>query len=323
MRKLSWAFLLFLITLFSGCSKEKHILVQGYIEGQFIYLSSSMSGILKSLAIYRGNRVSVNQKLFVLDQEPEQSGLNQAEANLESAKENYVNLVLGQRQTILEGIIAQRQQAKADLIYAKQTVTRYKELFQQGAISKDQLDQAISDYRAKSQLVDQYEANLGEAKLGARDHVILAQQASVTAQKADIEKYAWQLQQKTVYAQNEGQIFDTFYKEGEFVPAGAAVAALLTPDNIKVIFYVPEKLLSILALKKEIIFKCDHCALQHATITYISPQAEYTPPVIYSRESRDKLVYRVECTMAPDVAIQYHPGQPIDVLLDNPSESHA
>ena len=78
---------------------------------------------------------------------------------------------------------------------------------------------------------------------------------------------------------------------------------------------MPEPLLSQLKLGTRIGFQCDGCKTTYATITYISPQAEYTPPVIYSRESRGKLVYRVECKMPSEVAVKFHPGQPVDVFL--------
>ena len=55
-----------------------------------------------------------------------------------------------------------------------------------------------------------------------------------------------------------------------------------------------------------------------ADITYISPQAEYTPPVIYSRETRSKLVYMVEAELGEEDADDLHPGQPVDVSLETP-----
>ncbi len=308
-------FALYTALCLCACSKGKHVTVQGYIEGQFIYLSSSVSGNLEELLIYRGNHVDVNQTLFILDPQPQLAELQQTKAKLAEAKQNLENLIQGQRRTVLEGIIAQRNQAQANLRLAKQTLIRYQQLYNDAAIGKQQLDEAISDYHAKLQLVKQYEANLEEAKLGSRKYLILAQQATVDAAQADVEKLTWELQQKTVKAPKAGQIFDTFYKKGEYVPAGQGVAALLTPDNIKLIFYVPEPFLSQLKLGTKVSFSCDGCKTTQAMIDYVSPQAEYTPPVIYSRQSRAKLVYRVEASMPAKIAVQFHAGQPVDVYL--------
>jgi HlyD family secretion protein len=51
------------------------------------------------------------------------------------------------------------------------------------------------------------------------------------------------------------------------------------------------------------------------TVSYISPHAEYTPPVIYSRESRSKLVLMIEAVFDPSHSSELHPGQPVDVFL--------
>ena len=88
----------------------------------------------------------------------------------------------------------------------------------------------------------------------------------------------------------------------------------MTPDNIRLIFYIPEEHFSQIKLGHEVTFECDGCqTAQKARITYISPQAEYTPPVIYSRESRAKLVYRIEANLPVKSAMNYHPGQPVQV----------
>ena len=303
--------------LLAACSKETNTVVQGYIEGQFIYLSSSLSGDLNNLLIHRGEKVKDHQTLFILDPEPQQSELQQAQSKLVETEQNLENLITSQRKTVIEGIIAQRNQSQAQLVYAKQTLVRYQELYRTHAIGKAQLDEATSDYHAKWQQVQQYEANLSEAKLGSRKHLILAQEAAVEAAQANVKELVWELEQKTLVAPSSGKIFDTFFKVGEYVPAGQPVTALLTPSNIKLIFYIPEPLLSHLKVNSIVSFKCDGCKLTKATVNYISPQAEYTPPVIYSHDVRAKLVYRVEASMPAKVAVQFNSGQPVDVYLSN------
>lgn len=307
--------LLFLTTGFLAACSSDDSTVQGYIDGDLMYMSSNASGVLKMLAIKRGDNVSANQILFNLDPEPEVSQLQSNTAKLSEEKENLENLVLGQRSTVLEGITAQHEQAQADFLYAEQTLARYQQLYGQGAISKDQLDQATSNYKAKQEAVAQYSANLAEAKLGSRQHVISAQQAAVDAAMADVTQTRWQLEQKTISSPKDGEIFDTFYKVGEYVPAGQAVCAVLSPDNIKLLFYISEPRLSQLKLGSQVAFKCDHCSTHYATVNYISPNAEYTPPIIYSQTSRAKLVYRVEATIPPEESVLFHPGQPVDVFL--------
>jgi HlyD family secretion protein len=122
---------------------------------------------------------------------------------------------------------------------------------------------------------------------------------------------AWRQEQKSVAAPVAGLVHDTYFVEGEWVPAGRPVASLLPPGNVKVRFYVPEAALSSMSLKKEIEVRCDGCTPAQARISYISSQAEYTPPVLYSKESRHKLVFLVEARLESS---PLRPGQPVDVL---------
>jgi len=100
------------------------------------------------------------------------------------------------------------------------------------------------------------------------------------------------------------------------VPAGAPVASLLPPENIKVRFYVAETELGAVQVGQQVTLRCDGCpAPIAARIGFISPKAEFTPPVIYSRERRANLVYLIEARPAPADAPRLHPGQPVEVAL--------
>ena len=316
MRNLARLILFFTtLTLLVACSRQETL--QGYLEGEYINLASNYPGTLQQLLIFRGNLVKKGQLLFVLDNEPEASQLAQAKAQLTAAQENLVNLEKGERQTVLSSILAQQQQAQASLELSAKNLTRYRQLLATGSIDKLTVDKAESDYQQDLNRVQQYKANYEEAVLGARTHAIKAQQATVAAAQADVEKYQWQLNQKSVYAPTDGRIFDTYYKVGEFVNSQQPVASLLAPRDIKLVFYIPEPERSRLALDQTVYFTCDGCdGRAEAKINYISPEAEYTPPVIFSRESRQKLVYRVEASLPLDVAKRFYPGQPVDVHVD-------
>jgi HlyD family secretion protein len=109
-------------------------------------------------------------------------------------------------------------------------------------------------------------------------------------------------------------VVDTLYRQGEWVAAGAPVVSLLPPENVKVRFFVPEPRLGAITVGDEVHVRCDACGPDlSAVISYVSPDAEYTPPVIYSREMRAKLVYLVEAEPRQPTALR--PGQPVDVTL--------
>ena len=158
------------------------------------------------------------------------------------------------------------------------------------------------------------QAELETAQLGARADEIQAAEAAVNAAQAQLAQADWRLDQLSQAAPKAGLVVDTLYRPGEWVAAGAPVVQLLPPANVKIRFFVPEPQLGAIAVGDEVQVRCDACAPNlTAVISFISPDAEYTPPVIYSREMRAKLVYLVEARPREPGALR--PGQPVDVTL--------
>lgn len=307
--------LIFFLFSLGGCHQEKNIL-QGYIEGQYSNISSNLSGKLIKLYVVRGQSVDKGQLLFSLDQEPEQSQLNKAMSNLQSEISKLKDISLGERSTVLLSIMAQRDQAQADLELAESNFNRTDQLYQKKVVSKADYDDALAKLKLNQQKVKQFQQNLAEAELGERQYRIIQQNEIVKAAQASLDEAKWRLKQKTVFAPEAGLIFDTFFNDGEEIEANQPVLSLLAPHNIFLIFFIPEPLLSQIALNQDVVFSCDGCAQQFkGKIYFISAQAEYTPPVIFSRESRYKLVYRVEAYLPLEVAKKVHPGQPVDVFI--------
>jgi HlyD family secretion protein len=287
---------------------------QGYIEGEFLYIAAPLAGNLTTLAVQRGTTVKQGTALFTLDPEPETTAVREAQAKLHSAQARLNDLQKGQRPLEIQAILARNKQAEADLELAKLEQTRYETLFRQKVIQKEILDNARATTQRNQARLEEVTAQLQIAQLAAREDLISAAEAEVATAKANLDKQQWWLTQKQVTAPQTGQIVDTFYYEGEWVPAGSPVLSLLPPKRVKVRFFVPELLRATIQMGQPVRLNCDGCAPNLiATINYLAAQAEYTPPVIYSRESRAKLVYLVEATLASEIAVKLHPGQPVDI----------
>ena len=109
---------------------------------------------------------------------------------------------------------------------------------------------------------------------------------------------------------------DVAYRAGEWVPAGAPIATLLPPANIKARFFIPETALGKIRVGQGAVIACDGCAQPiKGRITFIAPEAEYTSPLIYSKENRAALVFMVEAAPEPGQAA-LHPGQPLTVRTE-------
>jgi HlyD family secretion protein len=146
---------------------------------------------------------------------------------------------------------------------------------------------------------------------------VAAAEAEVHAREAALAKAEWALAQKRQAAPKAGFVFDTLYREGEWVAAGRPVVVLLPPDHIKVRSFVSETRVGTIKLGDPVQVSVDGVeGTIQAKVSYISPRAEYTPPVIYSQENREKLVFMIEMLFDQDAARNLHPGQPVDVRFN-------
>lgn len=318
MSLLNKTFVLLLMSMLAltGCFNRQQHTYQGYIEGDLTYVASQVSGTLMKLNVSRGTKVTINQPLFNLEFQPQSDALVQAQASLIEAKANLANLEKGERPSELAAIEAQQSQVLAQLKLAKVTMERYQKLYKKQFIQKQSLDQAISNYNDLRAKLSEVSQNLTTAKLAARSDEIIAAKARVLEAIAQLNQTKWQLNQKTILSPISGIVFDRYYRTGEVVPADHPVLSILQNQNIYLVTYLPEKMLSTIKLRQSIQFTCDGCKKNMtAKISFISPEAEFTPPVIYSEKTTEKLIYRIEAELTPSEMNTLHPGQPIMVIF--------
>jgi len=304
------------ICLLSGCDRTNDHQVQGYVEGEFVYVASALAGSLEALHVQRGAQVAAGEPLFALDDTSEKAARDEAQSRLVQARATLEDLKKGKRPSEIESIKAQLGQAQAALALSQKDLARQEELSRSGASTPQDLDRARSARDQNREKAAQLAADLQTAQLGARTDQIAAAEANVQALEAALATAQWALSQKRQTAPQASLVFDTMYRQGEWVPAGRPVVALLPPSNIKVRAFVPETRVQTLHPGDSVQVVVDGLPEPLAgRISFISPQAEYTPPVIYSRENRGKLVFMIEVTFDPKVAAPLHPGQPVDVRL--------
>ena len=317
--KLFWNIILVMSTvaLLAGCAKNSPGSFQGYVEGEYVYVAAPLAGALTNLAVARGDTVKVGQLLFALEREPEAAALAQAEQNLALAQAQLADLTKGRRPSEIAALAAQLEGARANLKLAESQFDRAQELGDSHVNSQDSLDQTRAQRDASQAQVDQLAADLETAQLGGRTDAVHAAQAAVEAQAAARDKAKWSFEQKQQFAPTNAVVHDTLYRAGEWVAAGNPVVVLLPPANLKVRFFVPQEMLPQIKVGQTVSVRFDGATSAfNAVVNYISTQAEYTPPVIYSRETRANLVFMIEAQFAPAEAANLRPGQPADVRLN-------
>ena len=288
---------------------------QGYAEADFVKVGPTQQGLITELDVARGDAVAAGTLLFRQDEIADRAARDEAARQLHQAEEQLANLQAGGKPTEILQAEANLADAKATQVRTKADLDRGQQLIGMGGISTETLDQRRADYNSAAAKVAAAEAALAQAQapLG-RDREIAAQRAAVQAAQAALDMADWRLSQRSVTAPTAARVADVLARPGETMAAGAPVVSLLPPGNIFVRFFVPEPDLATVHLGDQVAIVCDRCPPDlSGTVSFVAPQAEYTPPVIYSDETRAKLVYQIEARPPPERATVLNPGQPVTV----------
>ena len=286
--------------------------MSGYAEAELVFVAPSTAGLLKTLAVQRGDRVGAGQLLYTLEADAQTLARDAAAARQERAEAQAQNLRKGKRPAELQAIDQQLAQARAAQAVSQAALQRQQQLVAQGFVSALRLDELVAARDRDAARVQELQAQRVLASEAARSDEIAAAAAEARAGSADLALAAWREGQMQRTAPAEALVYDVLYRVGEWVPAGAPVVSLLPPGALKLRFFVPEAMLAQAVVGREVTVSCDGCAAGlRARIRYVSPQAEFTPPVIYSNDSRSKLVFMAEAE--PAAAADLKPGQPVDV----------
>lgn len=286
----------------------------GYVEGEGVRLAAPISGTLTRLHVQRGDAVAASAPAFVLEQDSERAAREEAQARLRRAEQQLGNLQAGRRPDEIAALRAQRAQAQAAAHLSARELTRASELVAQNFTSPASLDAARAAVARDQARLNELDAQIRLAQQGGRAQEIAAARQEVLAAQAQLVQAEWRVQQKTQRMPATGQVTDVLYREGEWVPQGSPVLTLLPPAQVKARFFVPEPVLGQLQLGQAVTLQCDGCAAPiKAKVSYIAREAEFTSPLIYSKENRAALVFMVEARPSPEDAKRLHPGQPLEV----------
>ena len=301
----------------AGCGEQAFSGFQGYAEGEYVLVAAPAAGKLEKRWVSRGQEVESGAPLFVLEQENEKASRHEAEERLRNAEAKLANIAAARRKPEIDAIQAQEAQAAAARELSKRQLKQQEDLFAKNYISASNMDAARANYDRDIARVAETEAQLRLARMTiGRDKEIAAAQADVETARAVLAQSDWRLAQRAVASPSKALVNDTLYSEGEWVAAGNPVISLLPPGNLKLRFFVPETAVGGLKIGQAVRAACDGCgAAIAAKVSYISRQAEFTPPVIYSRDQRSKLVFLVEARPEAADAVRLKPGQPLDVSV--------
>ncbi len=286
--------------------------LSGYVEGESLYLSSSTAGAVSRVEVKRGQRVAAGQLLFALDAAPLAAQRDRAAAALAEAEARLEDARKGQRPQELAVLDAQRAAAQAAYDQAAAEYDRIAPLVRKGIYAPARLDSARAARDAAAANVRAIARQREAGTLGARPDAARAAEAQVQQARDALAEAQSLLDRTGPVAPSPARVEDVYFQPGEWAAANQPVVSLIPDDRVRLRVFVPQTQLSSYRIGQTLTFTCDGCAKGlKATIDYISPRPEFTPPVIYSRESRDRMVFLIEARPANPRGL--NPGQPVDV----------
>lgn len=286
----------------------------GYVEADSLLVAPEQTGRLTEIAVKEGQDVVAGAPLFALDDEAATEAVREAAAHARKVRAQVQDLrEAQQRPAQIDMLQASRRQAQAALDLSSAELKRQETLYKQGVVAEARLDQARTSYRRDQNRLAEIERSIDAALLPGRSAQIAAAEAEVEVADAALRQAEIALGQRRVAAPKNGKVMDVLYRVGEVAAAGQPVIELLPPENLRVRFYVPQARISSLQRGEHVAITCDGCPPDlTGEITFIAAESEFTPPVIFSRQERAKLVFRVEARplQIPELL---RPGLPVEV----------
>ena len=288
---------------------------QGWVEGDFLFIGPEETGRVTELAVAEGREVKAGDFLFAVDSAVQTADVEAAKAALDQARARLARIEAAQQRPEEVAVLeASRNQARAAVEFSTSEIARVRALIDKGVSTRQQLDQAQANYDRDRALLDNITRQIEVAHLSGRSEDIDAARFAVDGAQAQLVNAQARQARTRVFAQVAGRIEEVYYRQGEVAPQGRPVVSLLPPENVKLRFFVPQALLPRAAINGVVFVSSDGCqAGLTGRISFISQQAEFTPPVIFSLEERQKLVYMIEAR--PEKSALLRVGQPVSVEL--------
>lgn len=303
------AFALLLAACSDSSESTPHI---GYVEAEWVYISASQSGWITQRTVSEGDRIDVDDILFELDKENQVAAIAEADSRIAQSIAEVFNLSSGARPAEIRALEAKLADAQARLELANSERDRILPLVERGAESSNRGEQVVANYAmalaAVTATTEEIDVAMLAGRTGVRDAATAGLQIAQTAKASAQIK----LKERTITARVAGKVEQAFHHAGEYISAGMPVLAVLPTDGLKIKFFVSQAELPSLTLGKIVQAKADgQSEPVAAEVTFIATEAEFTPPVIYSNNAREKLVFLIEATAPADSG--FHPGLPVDV----------
>lgn len=324
MKKLFLIVLILLIIVLSIIYKSKinkttitnSVVASGTIEANEVDLSFKIPGRVKEINVEEGDKIKKGDIVAKIDSGELEARFQQAEASLNQAKSAYEetkSLVRPQELKIAE---ANHNAAYANLENIKKNLERVKNLYKENLTSHQNLEDAETAYKVAEAQYQTAKENLSLAKEGARENFIERAREQVKKASAELKYAKVSLDNAVIRSPIEGYIVSKNVEVGEVINPATPVITIANLNKLFMKVYISEKDLGFIKIGQKAIVKVDTYPdrIYEGTITYISPEAEFTPKNIQTKEDRSRLVFKTKIELE-NPALELKPGMPADVEI--------
>ncbi len=320
------------LIIISGCGSQDvdGIYASGTVTATEVNVSAETGGRITEIPVNEGVYVNKGEVVGRLDSKLQELQLEQAEARLRAAVEKAGEAKSGNREQLIDQaqytvsqFASLEQGARQTMENARENLDRVQRLYSEGGAAQQQVSDAETRYAAAKAQYDAYSAQKRAAeeqldllKSGATPEAVNIADAGVELARADLEIARNNLEKTTLSAPVDGVISSVNYTMGEVVSPGAALVTILENDDLWIDVYVTETELPQIKPGQPAEIKIDAFPdkVFHGEVTFISPEAEFTPKNLQTKEERVNMVFAVKITVTDGKDV-LKPGLPADVRI--------
>jgi HlyD family secretion protein len=299
-----------------GGTDSNTIELSGTVDAREAGLAFQVAGRIARLHADEGDSVSSGDVIAELDARDYELALQRARAEADAAAQALAALKAGTREQELRVAEAAVRRAQSERDYARSEFERIRQLIPKQLAAQQQLDQTRLQYKVAAAALEQAEQNLRLLREGPRKEDIDQAAAALAARQAAVETAQQQLEYVRLLSPADGVLSVRLAEPGEVVAAGTPVLRLAELERPWVRAYLNEDDLARVRLGQEAEVRVDGLPdkVFKGRLTFISPQSEFTPKTVETRELRVDLVYRIKVEVDnPDGLLKI--GMPADVRL--------
>ncbi len=302
----------------AGCTHSNDSIVEstGTIEATQVDIRSEVAGRILKLAFDEGDRVKPDDVLAAIDHEKTDLELQSAQGRLREAQAHFGMLQNGFRKEDVQKAQEALQEASIVFENAKRDYERVRKLYTDKVAAENTRDTIETNYKSALKRYERARQDFQMLQSGYRVEDIAAGQAVQESAEAAVNLIVRRIKDATIASPCKGVISERYVEPGELVSVGSVLFSIIDLQDMWIMAYVSEKNLGKVILGQAATVTVDSFPNEQfaGKVIFISPEAEFTPKNIQTKEERVKLVYGVKVQIQNDKE-KLKPGMPADVAI--------